>query len=287
MIIRSGLAILAVSCLILVSGCETPEVRRLKEENDRLNAINMEHVKETRSLLEQLEIIKKEKQLSQQDFEGLNKQIEFLKNKLAKRPRGGNVLTDTQRQKLLQIANAIGGELIGNKILLPGDFLFSSGSWQLRPGAQGMLKEMSAVLAPENFGLMVVGHTDNEPIKKLKKKGIKSNRHLSLMRALAVVEYLESRCRYPSKLVYPAGWGELQPVASNSSRAGKAKNRRVEIFIDPDLSNLTVSSAIIDVAPVDGGMETGAIIPAPREVVEDDVPVIRQPVRSRASRWEK
>ncbi|MHC4870866.1 MAG: OmpA/MotB family protein [Planctomycetota bacterium] len=283
MLMRWGLALTLSIALVVVSGCETEQVRKLKEENDRLNAINMEHIKETRSLLEQLELLKKEKQLGRQDLDGLNRQIEYLKNKLANRPRG-DVLTGAQRQKLLQIANAIGGELIGNRILLPGDFLFSSGSWIIKSGAKGMLKEMSAVLAPENFGLMVVGHTDNEPIKKLKKKGIKSNRHLSLIRALAVVDYLEKYCKYPSKLVYPAGWGELQPVASNSSKSGKAKNRRVEIYIDPDLSNLIVSSAIIDVAPVDSVRPVEAAPMRMEEtVVEEAVPVIN----SRGARWEK
>jgi flagellar motor protein MotB len=265
------------------SGCETAKVRDLRAEVDRLNAINMEHVKETRDLLAQLESIKKQKGLEQAEIDGLNRQIEYLKTKLANRPRTGNVLTDRQRQKLLQIANAIGGELIGNKILLPGDFLFSSGSWAVRPGARHMLKEMASVLAPEKFGLLIVGHTDSEPIKKLRRKGIKSNRHLSMMRALAVVEYLEKYANYPRKLVYPAGWGELQPVASNSTKAGKAKNRRVEIFIDPDLSKLNVSSAIIDVAPASGASTSGAYAPVP---VPAPAPAPKA-APSRASRWEK
>ncbi len=280
MLKKWGLAVLVSGVMVLSIGCDTTQVTELKAENKRLNAINMEHVKETRALLKQLEALRNSDSLSQADIDGYNKQIDYLKKKLASRS-GRNVLTDTQRQKLLQIANAIGGELIGNRILLPGDFLFSSGSWSIRPGARGMLKDMAGVLAPENFGLMVMGHTDNEPIKKLKKKGIKSNRHLSLMRSLAVVNYLERYCKYPRKLIYPAGWGELQPVASNATKRGRAKNRRVEIFIDPDLSNLIVSSAILDVAPV--GADVGGTI-----ISNEAPPMIEvAPAKHNSARWEK
>ena len=71
----------------------------------------------------------------------------------------------------------------------------------------------------------IVGHTDTDPIKKSKWK---DNWELSAQRSLAVVRYLISK-GIPKETILEVGRGESQPVASNSTESGKAKNRRVEI----------------------------------------------------------
>jgi chemotaxis protein MotB len=255
---------------LLVGGCNTQRVAELQEEVDRLNVIKMNYEKEVQDLMGRIEGQKVANLQIQEEVKGKQREIDLLMEKLRTVKPTQRVMSDEKYRMLRLIAQEIGGELVGNRILLPSDFFFRSGSWALQENAKQTLKQIADVLEPEQMRLvlMIVGHTDNEPIKKLKKKGIKSNRELSLKRAMAVLDYLTRYCNYPSELLYPTGWGELKPIASNSTPQGRRQNRRVEIYIDPDLSNLIKQSAITDVAPGGdgaGGASMGGIkaVPAP------------------------
>jgi OOP family OmpA-OmpF porin len=68
------------------------------------------------------------------------------------------------------------------------------------------------------------GHTDNIGTEKY-------NQALSERRAGAVKEYLIKRGGIDGTKITTVGYGELKPVASNKTRAGRAKNRRVDILI--------------------------------------------------------
>ena len=73
----------------------------------------------------------------------------------------------------------------------------------------------------------VVGHTDSDPIKK---SSWKDNWELSAQRALSVARYMADH-GVSDKQLEASGCGEFRPIAANSSAAGKAKNRRVEIVV--------------------------------------------------------
>lgn len=258
--IRKFLMVGTLACLGIFSvGCDSERVLELQKEVDRLNVIKMNYEKDVRELMETIDRNKVELAQYKAEIIGKDKQIALLMEELHKSPVSGNAtrMTDSMSQRIRILAEEVGGELIGNRILLPGDFLFASGSWALTEGAKSTLKKISQVLDPESMGLVlkIVGHTDNEPIKHLKSKGIDSNLQLSLRRSVAVLEYLKSSCQYPAELMYPTGWGELDPLADNSTASGRKKNRRVEIFIDSELSNLTSSSGITGVTadPAAGG----------------------------------
>lgn len=75
----------------------------------------------------------------------------------------------------------------------------------------------------------VIGHTDNDPIRRTKWK---DNLELSSQRAMAVVRYLAGKGISQTHLL-AAGSGEYSPLAPNTSSANKAKNRRVEIYAGP------------------------------------------------------
>lgn len=74
--------------------------------------------------------------------------------------------------------------------------------------------------------IVVAGHTDSQGSEQY-------NLQLSLRRANAVADYLMSRgvARYR---LGTEGRGELEPIASNDTEAGRAQNRRVEIYVVPD-----------------------------------------------------
>jgi chemotaxis protein MotB len=119
---------------------------------------------------------------------------------------------------------------------LPSSILFSSGSAELSPEGEEALADVATILktVPKNR-FIIAGHTDNTPPGKNDK--FESNWELSTMRALTVTEVLIKKGMKPTKLA-AAGYGEFSPIAKNSSAAGRQKNRRIEIIVEPDLSDI-------------------------------------------------
>lgn len=116
----------------------------------------------------------------------------------------------------------------GNNIILnmPHDITFDTGQDRIRSDFADTLDAVALVLNKYNRTMVNVdGHTDSDG-------GTSYNQGLSERRASAVASYLASR-RVDSRRLIVRGYGESQPIASNSSAAGKAQNRRVEIRIVP------------------------------------------------------
>jgi|GEM_PF-2126035 len=266
--LRWMLGAVAVGAL-LVGGVGCVDVEQLRRENDHLNEVNKEQNKTILALRDTLARREKRIEMQEVEIDGLEQQVNLLEaemQEMRKQPvkvvRDVRLLTTEERRQLRAIAEELQGTLEGNRIRLQSDFFFAVGSWELQPAAKRGLKAMSDLLAPKEYGLLVVGHTDSQPIKHLKRKGIHSNRQLSLRRALAVVEYL-AEAGYPRELLLPAGWGALYPEASNETAAGRRQNRRVEILIDADLSNLYRMSAVTGVSAAGEGAGPAAV-PVPR-----------------------
>lgn len=120
----------------------------------------------------------------------------------------------------------------GAMISIEGEVLFSPGKNVIRNEAAKTLDAISSAIQGQyaDKDVLVFGHTDAQPIRK---SGWDDNWQLSSERSLAVVRALQSRGVTPSRLV-ACGAGEYRPRTSNDAEAGRAKNRRVEIFaIDP------------------------------------------------------
>jgi chemotaxis protein MotB len=83
----------------------------------------------------------------------------------------------------------------------------------------------------------VAGHTDTQPITTDKKKEFPTNWELSTARAIAVVKLLTAQGVDPATLS-AAGYGPYDPVASNATPDGMAKNRRIEITLVPNVAEL-------------------------------------------------
>jgi chemotaxis protein MotB len=112
---------------------------------------------------------------------------------------------------------------------LPNEILFDSGKAELKRATSAELDHILTVLKQKYVGkqIDVVGHTDTDPIQKSKWK---DNWELSAQRALTVTRYLIER-GIPEDQIRAVGRGASQPVASNATASGKAKNRRVEIVV--------------------------------------------------------
>jgi chemotaxis protein MotB len=117
------------------------------------------------------------------------------------------------------------------------DVTFASGSTDLNERAIGTLQRFAGILnSPEAVGyeLMVAGHTDNQRVTRQStiQEGNFDNWYLSAHRAISVAAELVKNGVSKSRLGV-AGYADQQPIASNSSEAGRAQNRRVEIVILP------------------------------------------------------
>ncbi len=127
------------------------------------------------------------------------------------------------------------------------DVLFPSGSAVLSPQGDEALTEVAKVLSGLDKDFQIEGHTDDVPISSAK---YPSNWHLASGRALGVIEHLITAGMSPEHLS-AASYGDEHPVATNATPEGKASNRRIEIVVMPDLSNLPGYDELTGIATAD------------------------------------
>ena len=115
--------------------------------------------------------------------------------------------------------------------------LFDSGEAELTARGGEVLGRLGAILANvEDKQIQVSGHTDDAPIKAEDlKKQFPTNWELSVARAVNVVRHLNEQGKVPAKRLVAAGYGQFHPVSSNANATGRAKNRRIEILLTPEL----------------------------------------------------
>jgi chemotaxis protein MotB len=120
------------------------------------------------------------------------------------------------------------------KYTVNSDLLFPSGGWEMSEAGKRIIAGFAQKLAPtQQNKIYVSGFTDNTPIgPALAREGVTSNEILSQKRAENVMQFLISQGLKPD-LVAAKGFGESNPIASNATAAGRAKNRRVELSLAP------------------------------------------------------
>ena len=120
-------------------------------------------------------------------------------------------------------------------VALATDILFASGSAELSAEGAVAIKEVSAVLAEiPDRAYQVEGHTDNVAIQT---QQYPSNWELAAARSIVVVKSMID-AGMPPERVSAASFSKNRPVATNDTREGRALNRRIEIVVIPDLSEL-------------------------------------------------
>ena len=156
--------------------------------------------------------------VSEQKYDALEQKYETMQRQLSSEISADQV-TITKLQ----------GEL---KVTMRDEILFPEGGWQLNPQAKSTLNKIVPSLNNlQQTRIVVDGYTDNVPIgPELQRMGIASNLDLSSRRADNVVMYLQSQGVNPN-LMSAQGFGDTNPVASNDTPAGRAKNRRIELTL--------------------------------------------------------
>jgi chemotaxis protein MotB len=117
------------------------------------------------------------------------------------------------------------------KVTMVDQLLFPEGGWQIHRAGEATLNKIIPTLTSlQNQRIVVEGFTDNVPIGPELRNRFPSNWELSTARATDVVRYLAAQGVNPN-ILSAQGFGDTQPVASNDTAQGRAKNRRVEIVI--------------------------------------------------------
>ncbi len=116
----------------------------------------------------------------------------------------------------------------GLVVSLNDTLFFDSAQAVIKPESQKKLIEMGKILNQLGNYIRIEGHTDNVPINNSE---FSSNWQLSAIRATNVTELLINKAGIAPERLSSVGYGEYRPIADNSTEAGRAKNRRVDIII--------------------------------------------------------
>ncbi|MCW5650565.1 MAG: OmpA family protein [Ramlibacter sp.] len=110
------------------------------------------------------------------------------------------------------------------KLNIPSDISFDTGRADIKPSLRPVLDQFANGLgAQPNTEIRIIGHTDSTGPDSV-------NDPLSLQRAASARDYLAAHGVDPQRVMIN-GRGEHEPIADNSTEAGRARNRRVEIYL--------------------------------------------------------
>ncbi|MFZ8836312.1 MAG: OmpA family protein [Flavobacteriales bacterium] len=229
------------------------EVNRLENLNDvltsesssRMAAINDEN----RALLEELSRNRAALQVQEDDLHQLNSdlqtreaelanrsaRIEELEGLLSARDAAAQALQTQLSEALLGFADkGLTVEQRNGKVYvsLEAQLLFPSGSTAINSDGEKALQDLAQVVSnQENLEIIVEGHTDSDQLRSSIIP--RNNWELSVLRSTAVVEILTAAGVQPEALS-ASGRSEFHPIDAND----KAKNRRIEIVLAPNLDAL-------------------------------------------------
>ena len=119
------------------------------------------------------------------------------------------------------------------KVTFDSGILFSTGKSTLTSSSKASLQELASVLKNNSdCDVAIQGYTDNQGWKNsTAEQSAQKNQALSLDRAAAVSAYLQSLSVPVAQIKSVEGFGQSNPVADNSTKAGQAQNRRVEVYM--------------------------------------------------------
>jgi len=189
----------------------------LKGENENLNQ-NVKALEEKNVALQsEAEALERQRKKEVEEMRGTYENLlENMKGEIAK----GEITITQLRGKL--------------KVNMLDEILFDSGKTTVKPQGLEVLQRVGSILVNvKDRAISIEGHTDNVPIGAELSKMYPTNWELSAVRATTVARYLQEKTGIDPGLLSAIGYGEYQPVASNESEEGRAKNRRIEIVLVP------------------------------------------------------
>jgi chemotaxis protein MotB len=145
-------------------------------------------------------------------------------------------LTEVEQQVREQALAAGIGDSVGFRrearglivTIVTDEVMFQPGQANVQPGGSAILSQVAGAIRDLPNRISIEGHTDNVPISTSQ---YRSNWELSTARATDVLRYLVDELGVPANRVAASGYGDQQPLSSNDTADGRAKNRRVELAI--------------------------------------------------------
>jgi len=223
-----GLFLALAACSLMAVGCAdkdkqiaelTRQYNSMRDERDKIKTESEAQVAQLKSENADLgrRLADTEAECAQKDAE-----LRDLKSGKAVKPGAG---------KETKAAQGWEATAQGDKISVGTDVLFSAGQASLtnegKKALNKIVNDLKGTYA--NLPVRVYGYTDSDPIKKTKNRW-EDNLDLSANRAMAVTRYLTANGIKHDR-IETIGMGETHPVASNSTAAGKGKNRRVDVIV--------------------------------------------------------
>ena len=220
------------------------------------------NVKETQNLLAELQAAQKNLQDKENIMRQLEQNLDTKKSSLDElnfelQKRNARLIElekvlDAQKRIATDLKNKVSEALLGfenngltvtNKdgkvyVSLEEKLLFRTASWDIDANGKSALKKLAGVLEKNpDIQVTIEGHTDNVPYKPAASE-LDDNWDLSVKRATTVVRVLLEGSRIDPKRLTAAGRSEYLPIDSRNTTEARQKNRRTEVVLTPDLSEL-------------------------------------------------
>jgi chemotaxis protein MotB len=217
-----------LALLFLVSGCvSSKRYKQLEQAHEHLKEGYDAALRELDAMDQEIENLmlelEKEKVAVEQEMKRIEDTYAALVKDLNKEISEGKIEVEQIKGKLqLSIAEEI---------------FFDSGKAELKTEGEEILKRIGVILKkiPEK-NIRVEGHTDNVQIGRSLREKYLTNWDLGAARAVNVVRYLHEKEDIDPLRLSAVSYAQYRPVDSNRTKAGRAKNRRIEIIlIDRDL----------------------------------------------------
>ena len=251
--------------------------RELEGRVERLEAANQSFGAERRVLIDETEDLHIAKQQLEGDLARLTREAEQLARDLESN-REALANRNTEIEKVRSTYDVLVSDLedevasgqiqieklrSGLKMNLSEEILFASGSAVVNSGGVVVLRKLGRRLNELSHSIEVRGHTDDVPIASR----YPSNWELAAARASSVARLLADVGVDPARLTVVSR-AEYEPITSNDTMEGRAKNRRIEIRLEPIASSRTSGSSPATEPEGETGGNTGAVQTEP-ETPED------------------
>jgi chemotaxis protein MotB len=212
-------------------------------------------IEKNRGLLEEIQIKEGELLSERTRLDSLNRElssriarVEELEGLVAEKEALMSALKTALIDALVSFkGNGLSVEQRDGKIYvsMKNKLLFQSGSWSVGNTGKQALKQLGSVLAanPE-IAVLIEGHTDSDPY--IGNDNLSGNWDLSTKRATEIVKLLLKNNKIKAENLTAAGRGQHQPLATNKTAAGKAKNRRTEVILTPKLDKIAALLSRVD-----------------------------------------
>jgi len=217
------------------AGMLEEDLANKKKEHDQLKLSSGAQVAGLSS-----DLAKKQQELADKEslLKNREERLKMLEEILKKQDELMSALNERVKKALMGFdSDELSVEMRDGKVYvsMSDKLLFKSGSDAVEPKGVEAVKKIADVMNKNtDINMAVEGHTDSIPIKTTR---FKDNWDLSVARATSVVRILTGDGVDATRLT-ASGKGEFSPKADNSTKEGRATNRRTELVLSPKLNEL-------------------------------------------------